>query len=235
MNEKIRADIDQMFKDMPKTRTALELKEEIIANAQEKMRDLLDKGYQEEDAYGVVINSIGNVEELFQDTESTGGDNQKEWEEYSKKRAKIKAISVGLYILAVAVFLFFVLLGESGVRIGNFEAILLGLVIAAVICAVPTMMLVYVKQLIPHYRKKDDSMVEEYRTWKMGNEEDKEVMRAINSIITSLMLTIYFTVSILTGAWYITWVIFIIAECIRSIVRLIFSMNKQKEDLYEKK
>ena len=45
MNEKIRKHINELFKDAPKTRRAMELKEEMAVNTIEKYEDLIGEGY----------------------------------------------------------------------------------------------------------------------------------------------------------------------------------------------
>ena len=65
MEEKIRQHIKELFAKAPRTRKAMELKEEMIQNTLEKYQDLAGEGFQEEDAYQNVINSIGDVTELF--------------------------------------------------------------------------------------------------------------------------------------------------------------------------
>ena len=47
MKEKIRKHINGLFTEAPKTRKAMELKEEMIQNTIEKYEDLVSEGYQE--------------------------------------------------------------------------------------------------------------------------------------------------------------------------------------------
>ena len=61
MKEKIRKHINGLFTEAPKTRKAMELKEEMIQNTIEKYEDLVSEGYQEADALQNVIDSIGDV------------------------------------------------------------------------------------------------------------------------------------------------------------------------------
>ena len=69
MNERVKRYLDELFEDAPKTRKAMELKEEMMQNSMEKYQDLLSDGWSEEDAYKNVIGSIGDVTELFEDLE----------------------------------------------------------------------------------------------------------------------------------------------------------------------
>jgi len=227
MDTKIREYINEMFVDAPKTKKALEMKEEMIANAEEKFNDMITEGYQEEDAFAVVIHSIGNVEELFQELKKRDGSMRLYSEEelsLQQKKARYTAIAVGLYIFAGAVFFTFQIVAES--LNYAFDIGMIGFVITALICIVPTVMLVYVSQLAPKYRKNEDTMVEEYKEWKSGNNRYKEIRRAVSCIIWTLAIMLYFLVSFTTMAWYITWVIFLIAACAESIVQLVFSMKR---------
>lgn len=237
MNQKIRDYIAYLFEKAPKTRAAVDLREEIIANAEEKMRDLLAQGYKEEDAFAIVIHSIGNVEELFSElrSEDAREENRPEEAALRKKRAVITATAVGMYIFAGTVFFFIGFLEEN---ISEFiyetrgmalhDVSMLGLVLAGLICIVPTAMLVYSSiALVPSYKKKEDSMVEEYKEWKSGTQKDKAVRGAVGTIIWTLGVAVYLIVSFRTGAWGVTWIIFLILGCIDSIVSLVFSLKSK--------
>ena len=226
MKQKIREYIDDLFENAPKTRAAVELKEEIISNAEEKLEDLLSQGYREEDAFGIVIHSIGNVEELFEELRSEEGGARYKMEvteKLQKKKALLTAAAVGMYIFAGAVFFFFGMMETYY----HFDIAALGLVIAALICIAPTCMLVYSSMIYPPYKKKEDNMVEEYKAWKSGAGREKAVSNAISTIIWTLGLTCYFVISFSTGAWEITWVIFLILGCLEGIVSLLFSLKRK--------
>lgn len=227
MNSKIRDYINELFRDAPKTKKTLELKEEMITNAEEKLADYIAEGYREEDALVVVINSIGNVEELFHEL----GNTDEEYARYNgvsrelqQKKAKYTAISVGLYIFAGAAFFLCGLVEE--ITHSFFPWSLFGLVLAAIICIIPTVMLVYVSMMMPKYHKREENMVEEYKEWKSDSSRDKEIRKAISSIIWTVTVVIYLFVSFITMMWYITWIIFLIATCVEALVQLLFSLRK---------
>lgn len=227
MDTKIRECIDELFEDAPKTRKSLEIKEEMIANANEKYMDLLAEGYKEDDAFAVVMHSIGDVKELFKEMEREDMEYgfYREYElEVQRKKALFSAIAVGLYVFAGAVFFFFALLSSQFQP--GFDLSLMGLVLAILICIAPTCMLVYVTMLTPKYQKTGDNMVEDYKERKNSKERHKEVRRAVSSIIWTLTVILYFLISFSTMAWHITWVIFLIAVCVESVVHLIFGLGK---------
>lgn len=228
MNEKIRIYIDELFLGAPKTKRALELKEEMISNAQEKFADLLKEGYREEDAYAVVIHSIGNVDELFRELEQEDGDaySYRMMElELRQKKAKLTAVSVGLYVFAAAVFFAFALL-DGAIYFSTVDLSLLGLVLAVLICIAPTVMLVYAANILPHTDRREEDAVEGHKEWKADDKDRKEIRKAISHIIWTITLVLYFLISFSTMDWYITWVIFLIGGCVESIVKLLFSLKK---------
>lgn len=226
MKEKIMQHFEQLFEEAPKTRKALDLKQEMIQNAMEKYDDLIADGNSERDAYQNVIESIGDVRELFPELEEKNLFTLPEKDR--KKKAMLTAIAVGLYIFAGAVFFSFGIF-SGAMHNYYYDLSSLGLVIALLICIAPTIMLVYAANMYPDYTKKEeDDMVEKYKEARYSNNREKAIRRSINSIIWTLALILYFIISFTTYNWEITWVIFLIALCIQSIVRLIFSLKDDK-------
>ena len=230
MKDKIKQHFNQLFDDAPKTRKALDLKQEMTQNALDKYEDMVHEGYSEEDAYQNVIQSIGDVSELFDDLEEKNLLTLPEADR--KKIAMLKAVAVGMYILAGVVFFALEMMVEMpGSGWMNYEG--LGFVVAGLICIAPTIMLVYTANMYPGYSKKEDTdMVEEYKRTKYLNNRDKAIMGAVSSIIWTLALVMYFVISFTTSAWHITWVIFLIAACAQSVAALVMSLRKDKRSSY---
>lgn len=226
MNEKIRKHIDTLFADAPKTRKALDLKEELTQNTIEKYEDLVSEGYAPEDAFQSVIGSIGDVTELFPDLEERNMLQLPEQER--KKKAKLTATAVGLYILAGVVFFSCVLLTDTFMLFSNshIDFSLLGLILAGAICIVPTCMLVYAANMYPSFQKKEDNLVENYKEAKYAGNKDKAIRNSLSAIIWTLTLALYFIISFMTMKWYVTWVIFLIGACVQAVADLILSLKR---------
>lgn len=225
MKERIAQHFNHLFEDAPKTRKALDLKQEMLQNANDKYDDLILEGYSEEDAYQNVIGSIGDVTELFEEVEEKNLLTLSEQDR--KKKAMLTAVAVGLYIFAGAVFFLFVVLDDL---FGNYgmDYATLGIAVAALICIIPTIMLVYASNMYPGYTKKPEpDMVEQYKEEKYLNNRNKAIHNALSAIIWTLASVVYFLVSFATMAWYITWVIFLIAGCVQSLVELVLSLKQQ--------
>lgn len=228
MKEKIRQHFNQIFADAPKTRKALDLKQEMIQNAMDKYDDMVADGYSEEDAYTNVVESIGDVSELFPEMEERNLLTLPEKDR--RKRAVLMAVAVGMYIFAGVVFFGFGLFGSMRYNYNYyFDFANLGLVIALLICIPPTIMLVYAANMYPDYMKKDQTdMVEKYKEVRHNSNKEKAVRRSIYSIIWTLALVLYFIISFSTYEWQITWLIFPCALCVQSIVRLLFSLREDE-------
>lgn len=214
MNDKLRKYIDNLFVDAPETRKTVELKEEILQNITDKYYDLLSEGKTEEAAYNIAIASVGDVNELIENlkrgnTKMTNH-SQEELENARKKTAMITAIAVGIYILSPIV----IILSDGS---------LIGVVFFLFTIAIATALLIYNSMTKPRYTKMDDTIVEEFKEWKENR--DKKGLGAISSAIWSLTVALYFAISFYTGAWHVTWIIFLISGAVTSIVKVVYDLK----------
>lgn len=227
MNEKMRAHIETLFEKAPKTRKAYELKEELLANSEERYQDLVTSGVSQEDAFKHVISSIGNVTELFQDLEELNEKDRMEVEDRLNKNAVIKSISIGLYIFGVVVF--FACVFTSGRILPRVSMATTGLILMLLIDIIPTCMLIYIGARYPKYMRKEDTIVEEFKEWKSDTLKNKSVKNATFAVLWTFIILIYFAVSFFTYAWYATWIIFLAGACLHAIVELLFRLKEMKK------
>lgn len=211
MTEALREYVEMLFTYAPKTQAAYELKEEILANAIERYQDLVANGMPEGDAYQNVVDSIGDVSDLFGTVEG-----QQEYyydpDPWRKKSALIVTIAIGLYIFAAVAL---VLIRSAD-----------GIAIALAISIIPTCMLVYRACAYPRYQKQQESVVEDFKSWRNDKKRRKKVRGAISTINWMVCLILYFIISMTTGAWYITWVLFLVSTCVEGVVNLIFGIKE---------
>ena len=201
--------IEYLFENAPDTKEAKEMKEEILSNLMEKYNDLLADGYSESEAYDIAVRGLGDITGLIDKLERPAEKPMFTKEEImtdKKRSAIITSIAVGLYILCVVPVLIF---GEVGSGV-------LGIVLMFVMIAAATVMLIYnnMTRLV-----KDDEDEEEERNLPPA-------IRAVNSVITAITLVVYLALSFITGAWHITWVIFIISAVTKKLVKAIFELKE---------
>ena len=135
-------------------------------------------------------------------------------ENKKEKFARNIAVAVGLDILSLVAIILF------STTFNNPE---IGVCIFFGICAVATGLIIYSSILY----SKDKEQKE------VTKEEKKEVtvIKQICEIIDIIGIVVYFLVSFGTGAWHITWIIFLVIGLCKTIAKLIYGLkhNDEKE------
>lgn len=217
MQDRLRNYMDSLFEDAPKTKRVVELKEEILQNLIDKYNDLLMEGKSEEAAYNIAVASVGDVSGLIQDLKAVESPvmrqaSEEELDRGRKRNALFISIAVALYILCVIPVM---LLEDVG-----------GIILMFVMAAVATALLIYNSMTKVKYNKTDDTVVEEFREWKADNKAHRQAYNAVSSAVWTLTVALYFIISFTTMAWHITWIIFLIAAAVTSIIKAIFDLRK---------
>lgn len=220
MKDKLRAYMDHLFREVPQTMQAIEIKEEILQNITDKYEDLIKEGKTEEAAYNIAIASIGDLDELLatlKTKETTPTINTEEITKAKKKSALFVSIAVTIYIVS---FLPAIVLDEVGANP------IVGVCIMFVLIAIATALLIYNGMTKTDYTKIDDTMVEEFKEWQNKNTSKTQTRKSIQSVAWSIITVLYFVISFATGAWYVTWVIFLMGGTIDSIIKALFEIKK---------
>lgn len=222
MKEKLRIYVDGIFEEATPTRKAVELKEEMIQNLEEKYKDLISEGKSPEAAYNIAIAGIGDVSGLLNELEQEL--KASPWKKYEneaaqKKSAMLTSIAVMMYILSVLPLLILSIMGYSRPDI-------IGIPVLFIMIAGATGLLIYNNMTKPRYEKESDSMVEEFKEWKDKSSGQKSMRKAISSALWTTIVALYFIFSFSTGAWYISWVIFIVGAAIESFINVFINMRK---------
>ena len=102
MKEKLRKYVEDMVKDIPKTRSVVDLKEEIIGNMEERYDDLRAEGYGEQDAFDCTINAMGDIRSLFEEENRENGGGKGEPVMAEERPEKKKDHTVKILVLGAA-------------------------------------------------------------------------------------------------------------------------------------
>ena len=122
----------------------------------------------------------------------------------ARKRASGIATGVLLYFLAVV----WIMISVAG--FGYNPIIAAGIFL--ILCGVATSIIIYTQLTY----KKSVSKKEK---------KEKELYKQIQEIIAVFTVLVYLTISFLTGAWHITWLIWIVYALVMAIVRLVLSLR----------
>lgn len=220
MNKKIKHYVDVLFSDIPRSKKANELKEELLSNISERYNDYIQDGKTENQAYSLVISSLGDIDEMLAEV-MPNAEFVQQAHSYRKRNAKNTAIGVAMYIIGVV---FLIGLGGLGEFLGNEDFYgIIGLLILLLISAVATGIIVYSNMSTPPEYKDYNEKINE----KTSLETSKEgkLLKNILSIYWTLATFIYLTISFLTMRWDITWLIWILAAVFEQIIKTIFEMR----------
>lgn len=186
----------------------------------------------------------GEKENKNEQLEEIKQENEKAKKEYMQKRNKKKAIvlSISIFLYCIATFALPYMI--EVLRYEDAHAVM----IWATLCTIATVIIVYFFVAYPNMYKEDkekkgikedieeiNKEIEEIekiddgriKIEAVGAESKTEAL--VTQIVASLFLIIYLLTSFLTGAWHITWILWIVFIFVELIIKLIFSMKGEKE------
>lgn len=217
MEKKINNYIDVLFSDVPRSKKATELKEEIRANMLERYQDCINEGQSETQAYSSTIANLGDVDEMLSSV-MPDAEFKQEAQRYRDRNAKFTGVGVGLYILGAAVVVCGGLLGEN--------AAVIGIVSLLVLAAIATGMIIYANMSTPQEYKDFDR--DEVISSRVSPEKNK-LLQSIMSLYWTIIVAAYLAWSFFSGNWHISWIIWPFAAVLSGIVKLVFEMRNRNE------
>jgi len=202
--------VDLLFAAAP---GAEEIKQEILHNTLDRYDDLISQGKSPEAAYRLAISGIGDINEIL-GQDSYGHRNTSSAQEpaqCSQQQRNYRGIAIAMYILSPTPLFILSELGLSTMGL----CLTLGLIAAA------TYVMVTVKR-----EAEGTSPVAEY---SCQPELSSHILRKqkIAKLLGLVCVIVYLLVSFLTGAWYITWIIFPIFACVRGLIHAILDLKEK--------
>ena len=184
-------------------------RQEILQNTLDRYDDLIAEGKTPEAAYRLAIIGIGDINEILGSAPRTAPAPVTKPEKLDTPVKKIlRAVAVFLYIISpIPLFVLSVMPGME----------VYGLCGTLSIVAVATAIIIL-------GAKKEAPKAEAAQAEKTDSKS--ELRKSIGSLIWAIGLAVYFIVSFLTGAWYITWVIFPILGAVRGLVNAILDLRE---------
>jgi len=201
--------VDLLFAGAP---DAGDIKQEILQNTLDRYDDLIGQGKSPQAAYSLAIAGIGDVSELLQQPvavaqSQTPPSTSDEEPAPPMWKKTLRAVAICLYILCpVPLFVLSELSMET-----------LGLCGLLVMVAVATALMV-----IAGSSQASESPTEE----KQDPTPQQELHSAAKTIIFTVGLCVYLTISFVTGAWWITWLVFPIIAAVQGLVRACMDLKE---------
>lgn len=206
MRQKLINYIEFLFKDAPEQ---ADLKNEIMLNSLDKFDDMVSGGMSEDDAFNSAVSGIGDISTLL----GEGRNKELVTNKSNKPRAVLLAIAVALYILCVVPCIIF----EDNDTVGP------SLMFAMI--AIATGLIIYRSTAYKKYEEKEDAEPGAKNN-EPQNEGTRMLKKSVQAAFWMICVATYFFVSFATGAWYVTWVIFLIGGAVSGIIDAVFSLRE---------
>ena len=222
MEDKLREYIDDIFGAITPTRKAVELKEEMLQNLQDKYRDLISDGKPPEAAFNIAVAGIGDVSGLLAELEAEASyvvPDRHEMEIARQRTAMFTSIAVMVIILSFLPMLILALLN-------NRYFVIIGLPTMLVAIACGAGLLVYSKMTTPRFPYDNDSVVGQFREWQSASVNRKSLRRTISGVMWPMLVALYALISFSSGSWHITWIIFLFGAAAEVLVNFFLTLKK---------
>ena len=209
MRAQLQQYVELLFAGVPDSE---EIKEEILQNTLDRYDDLIAQGKVPEAAYRLAISGIGDINEILGSAPQgipavPAREVHPEEDAAATKRRRIRAIAIGLYIICIIPL---IILSELGLNI-------LGLCATLSIVAVATVAII---------QNQEPDEEEENTRHQEANSPRQALHKSISSLLGILTLIVYLAVSFLTGAWYITWLIFPLSGAVKGLIKAILDLKE---------
>jgi len=231
MKQRLKEFIDTIFSEAPVCTKTDELKEQMYRDVCDKYDDLLSEGKTSAAAYNACVLGIGDVTPLIEEIKAEYGGSESclETAEALAKERKastadtplaygiMNAIAVALYILCWVPLVFI-----SELRLFGEASDAVGVVILMLFVAAATaLMLLKRYTLTPEQREKTKAEQAPKENVKV---KKSPVQKIVEGIIWGATIALYLFISFITGAWHISWILFVIAAAIENITEAIFEL-----------
>lgn len=190
-----------------------DIKQEILQNTLDRYDDLIAEGKVPEAAYRLAITGIGDVNEILgikpqaAPVHHAAPAREAKADNDNPMKKLLRAVAIGLYIIS---FIPMFILSEMGMST-------FGLCGTLCIVAVATVLILLGAKKSPHTGKPEQEEKEFIAR--------QELDRSIGHLVWIIGLSLYFVISFLTNAWYITWLLFPITGAVKGLIKAILDLK----------
>lgn len=245
--QKLHAYLELLFAGAPEGHDMADYQEALYADLCDRYDELIAAGMDGAAAYNKVLSGVGTPEELFGKAEEyakktaapepppktgektgtgqTPAHSPAESAAIRKKASLLMSLAVALYVLCPIPLVLFSLFGRDATDI-------VGVCLLLAMVAAGTFVTVYASSL----RKEAGTQAAECTdAEKSGGEQKRRkgksgIRRAVEGAISTLTLVVYFVLSFATGAWHITWLVFLIGVAVGNVVDAAFAIGEGRDD-----
>lgn len=231
--EAIRNYVEALFAGLPQRGDVLRVKEDMLANLEDKFTALLDEGKNEAEATGLVIASIGSAEELRSelglDADSAEIPSEpasktvdpalaEEYRRYQERKHVMIAVAVALFILSPFTCDFF----EETLHYEAFGTFIFFAMIAAgvALCILSGRRDDYYRELFDLGRDEEDTEDKE-------EEREYPISTMFSSIAFPIAAAAYLCIGVFWGLWHPGWLIFVFCAALTAAIAAVEHFRRQ--------
>ena len=196
MKAQLKQYVDLLFAGTPDSD---DMKQEILQNTLDRYDDLISQGKSPEAAYRLAISGIGDIHEVLGNSTTQAEDRVSpvvtQKTDYrgrplpSARQKTMRAVSIGMYICCVLPVIALGSIGDSS----------LGVCLMFIMIAAATVLMIM---------SRDEKEV-----------AVKKTTTTLDKTLNTVTLAVFLVLSFVTGAWYITWLIWPIMGAVKGIIR----------------
>ena len=185
-----------------------DMKDEILQNTLDRYDDLLSQGKSPQAAYSLAISGIGDISELLQNSEAAPATPSPAAPvDRIKNKKLMQAAAIGMYICCPI----------PVIALSSIDSTI-GIALMFLLIAAATVLIIL----------SGDGKKETKADCGCKSGKKNPMRKAIDKIITTVGLCVYFLISFATGAWYITWLIFPIMAATEHLINAILDLKEGK-------
>lgn len=207
MKAQLKQYVDLLFAGTPDSD---DMKQEILQNTLDRYDDLISQGKSPEAAYRLAISGIGDIHEVLGNSTTQTEDRVSpvvtQKTDYrgrplpSARQKTMRAVSIGMYICCVL----------PVIILGNIGNGILGVCLMFLLIAAATVLMVMASN--------DEEEKEK---------EAKKPQNPLEKALNTVTLVVFLVLSFVTGAWYITWLIWPIMGAVKGIIRACQDLKRE--------
>lgn len=228
MNEQIKEYLDKAFLSCPESEKAVKLLKELEEKANTIYSDLISKGESKEAAFAAAISGLGDISKQISlldiDQSIISPFTREEWLAKRKKSYILTGVSALIFVLALVLLTVFFNYGLEFFAYFTFFTITAAAAVLAVYAA---------GIRVPSPEDLQDALYRERSKTPLSKREKKALIfeKHIKRVISFASFFIYAVITVSTGAFYMTWLVFVVGALARRITHLLFKLWLNKKDI----
>ncbi len=222
MRDRIENEINHLFRNAPSTRRVREAHEELLAGCLDKYEDLVASGESPEEAYRIVIEGIGDVDELVRTLEDL--DAFKPQDVLRQKNKRVLCLCIGIFLGVIA-------LAFAGILQGVLNDNLLGGIFLLIMGTAAVVVVYGYMTTSVKFEKQEDTMTEEFKEKLVRGTPQDKLLSAISSALWSFIVIVFLCAGLFFELWHPAWMIFPIGLCIQLAITALFKWKDDRKKM----